>query len=77
MGTAAFDPNISFLNFSPAFRDLVGSPKEPSPKEMQNFADFQLQVFPPPNPVRSLDNSLSPAQANGRASILERGRRTV
>ena len=30
--------------------------------EMQAFADFQLQVLPPPNPVRNLDNSLTTAQ---------------
>ena len=67
MGTAAFDANISFLNFAPAFQSLVGSPEQPSLSEMQRFADFQLQVFPPPNPVRSLDNSLNASQANGKA----------
>ena len=67
MGTAAFDANISFLNFSPAFQALVGSPEQPLPSEMQSFANFQLSVFPPPNPVRSLDNSLTASQANGKA----------
>ncbi|HEX4309212.1 MAG TPA: hypothetical protein VHZ25_04240 [Acidobacteriaceae bacterium] len=64
-GTAAFDANTSFLNFGPAFQSLVGSPNQPLPSEMQSFADFQLQVLPPPNPVRSLDNSLNIAQAAG------------
>jgi len=67
MGTAAFDSTVSFLNFSPAFQTLVGSPDQPLPFEMQSFAKFQLQVFPPPNPVRSLDNSLTASQANGKA----------
>ena len=67
MGTAAFDANISFLNFSPAFQALVGSPEQPRPSEMQLFADFQLQVFPPPNPVRNLDNSFTASQASGKA----------
>jgi hypothetical protein len=67
LGTAAFDSNISFLNFLPAFQSLVGSLEAPSPFEMQSFADFQLQVVPPPNPVRSLDNSLNAAQQAGQA----------
>jgi hypothetical protein len=32
---------------------------------MQKFTDFQLQVIPPPNPVRRLDNSLTAAQQRG------------
>jgi DNA-binding beta-propeller fold protein YncE len=66
-GTAAFDANTSFLNFGPAFQALVGSPTQPLPSEMQSFANFQLQVFPPPNPVRNLDNSLTTAQQQGQA----------
>jgi len=67
MGTSAFDSNISFNNFVVAFQSLVGSPDEPSPTEMQTFANFQLQVMPPPNPVRNLDNSLTAAQQSGQA----------
>jgi hypothetical protein len=33
---------------------------------MQKFTDFQLQVLPPPNPVRKLDNTLTPAQQRGK-----------
>ena len=66
-GTAAFDSNISFLNFSVAFQVLVGSPVQPPAAQMQSFADFQLQVVPPPNPVRNLDNSLTPSQQSGQA----------
>ena len=69
-GTAAFDSNVAFMNFGPAFQTLVGSPTQPSGKQMQQFADFQLQVFPPPNPVRSLDNSLNTAQQTGQAFYL-------
>jgi len=32
---------------------------------MHQFAAFQLQVTPPPNPVRNLDNSLTASQQNG------------
>jgi DNA-binding beta-propeller fold protein YncE len=66
-GTSATDANISFMNFGPAFEGLVGSPTQPSQAQMQAFADFQLQVMPPPNPVRNLDNSLNASQANGKA----------
>jgi DNA-binding beta-propeller fold protein YncE len=65
-GTSAFDSNVSFLNFGPAFQTLVGSPDQPLPSEMQSFANFQLQVMPPPNPVRNLDNSLTASQQNGQ-----------
>ena len=66
-GTSAFDSNLSFLNFVLAFQTLVGSADVPSQSEMQTFADFQLQVLPPPNPIRNLDNSLNPAQQDGKA----------
>jgi DNA-binding beta-propeller fold protein YncE len=65
-GTDAFDSNLSFLNFVVAFQGLIGSPDQPSQADMQSFADFQLQVLPPPNPVRNLDNSLTAAQQRGR-----------
>jgi DNA-binding beta-propeller fold protein YncE len=64
-GTSATDPNISFLNFAPAFQSLIGSATAPSTAQMQAFAAFQLQVLPPPNPNRNLDNSLTASQQNG------------
>jgi DNA-binding beta-propeller fold protein YncE len=64
-GTNAFDPALSFKNFIVAFQGLVGSVEAPSDADMQAFADFQLQVLPPPNPVRNLDNSLTPSQKRG------------
>ncbi len=65
-GVDATDPNLSFNNFIVAFEGLVGSAELPSPAEMQKFTDFQLQVVPPPNPVRRLDNSLTSSQRRGR-----------
>jgi hypothetical protein len=56
---------LSFNNFIVAFQGLVGSETLPSAAEMQQFTDFQLQVVPPPNPVRSLDNSLTSSQQLG------------
>ncbi len=66
-GTSAFDSNLSFLNFAPAFQTLVGSSTAPSQAQMQTFANFQLAVVPPPNPIRNLDNSLTAPQAAGQA----------
>lgn len=61
----AFNENLSFNNFIGAFQSLVGSVDQPSTAQMQTFTDFQLQVVPPPNPVRSLDNSLTASQQRG------------
>ena len=36
-------------------------------RRMQAFTNFALQVQLPPNPVRNLDNSLTPAQSRGAA----------
>lgn len=66
MGTDAFDSSVSFNNFIVAFQGLVGSVDMPSPAEMQTLTDFQLQVLPPPNPVRNLDNSLTASQQRAR-----------
>ena len=35
--------------------------------EMQLFADFQVPVMLPPNPIRKLDNSLTASQQRGHA----------
>lgn len=64
-GTDAFDSHLSFMNFIGAFQSLVGSAESPAAADMEAFAAFQLQVLPPPNPVRSLDNSLNAAQQRG------------
>ncbi|HEX3395463.1 MAG TPA: hypothetical protein VHS76_02100 [Steroidobacteraceae bacterium] len=65
-GINPVDENLSFNNFIVAFQGLVGSVEQPSAAEMQAFTDFQLQVVPPPNPVRNLDNSLTASQQRGR-----------
>ncbi|HXS93121.1 MAG TPA: hypothetical protein VN736_00860 [Candidatus Limnocylindrales bacterium] len=65
LGSDPFDAITSFLNFQPAFHDLVGSPDLPSRSDMQAFADFVMQILPPPNPVRNLDNSLTASQQRG------------
>jgi YVTN family beta-propeller protein len=66
-GTDPFDSSLSFNNFIVAFQSLVGSVYQPSQGQMQNLTTFQLQVVPPPNPVRNLDNSLTASQQSGQA----------
>jgi len=65
-GINATDENLSFNNFIVAFDGLIGSDVQPTAADMQRFTDFQLQVLPPPNPVRNLNNSLNSAQQRGR-----------
>ncbi len=66
-GTDPFSSNMSFMNFGAAFQTLIGSPNQPSQSQMQAFANFALQIVPPPNPVRNLDNSLTAAQQVGQS----------
>jgi DNA-binding beta-propeller fold protein YncE len=67
-GTAAsaFNEVISFNNFNVAFPGLLGRESQLSTADMQKFTDFALQIMLPPNPVRALDNSLTPSQQSGR-----------
>jgi DNA-binding beta-propeller fold protein YncE len=62
----AFDERAAFTAFNVAFPGLLGRDAELTAEQMQAFADFILQVTYPPNPVRNLDNSLTPDQAAGR-----------
>ncbi|MFT4613568.1 MAG: hypothetical protein ACI9NT_000709 [Bacteroidia bacterium] len=55
----------AFKQFNPAFVGLVGRATELSAPELQAFTDFSLQITPPPNPVRNLDNSLTANQQAG------------
>ncbi|MDC3958836.1 hypothetical protein KEG38_33580 [Polyangium jinanense] len=62
----AFDEVAAFKKFNPAFVGLLGRTAELSAEDMQRFTDFILQVAYPPNPIRNLDNSLTPSQQAGR-----------
>jgi hypothetical protein len=61
-----FNEVAAFKKFNPAFVGLIGRSAQLTPSEMQAFTDFILQVTYPPNPIRNLDDSLTPAQMNGR-----------
>jgi YVTN family beta-propeller protein len=56
----------AFKKFNVAFGGLLGRSGPLTDAEMQAFADFILQVTYPPNPIRNLDNSLTPDQQAGR-----------
>jgi DNA-binding beta-propeller fold protein YncE len=64
--SGSFNEEVAFKKFGPAFESLLGRSAELSSSEMQAFTDFILQVRYPPNPIRNLDNSLTPIQAAGR-----------
>ncbi|MBM4247396.1 MAG: hypothetical protein FJ148_27015 [Deltaproteobacteria bacterium] len=57
----------AFLRFNPAFVGLLGRATEISNADMTAFANFILDVTYPPNPIRNLDNSLTPSQQAGRS----------
>ena len=61
----------AFKEFNPAFVGLVGRKTELPEEMMQDFTDFALAIVPPPNPVRALDNRLTPDQAEGRRVYME------
>lgn len=54
------------MKFAPAFDSLLGRGSALDKASMSAMADFVLRLTAPPNPVRSLDNTLTPAQARGR-----------
>ena len=61
----SFDENAAFNAFNVAFVGLLGRDEEIDPEDMQAFTDFTLQLTYPPNPIRNLDNSLTPEQQAG------------
>lgn len=71
---AAYGDNevLNFKNFIVALGGLLGKQTPPTgPTQadidiMDKFAKFQLQVQLPPNPIRAIDNSLTPSQQRGR-----------
>ena len=65
--TGSFDEVAAFNAFNVAFDGLLGLEELLPPDDMQAFTDFTLQIMYPPNPIRSLDNSLTPGQQAAQA----------
>ncbi|KYF66995.1 hypothetical protein [Sorangium cellulosum] len=62
----SFDEREAFRQFQVAFPGLLGRDQPIPAQDMEAFADFMLQVTYPPNPIRNLDNSLTPDQQAGK-----------
>lgn len=55
----------AFKDFNVAFPELLGRATPLPEADMQKFARFALTIQYPPNPIRSLDNSLTDQQKRG------------
>lgn len=64
--SGAFSERAAFGKFNVAFVGLIGRDQMLTDEELAKFTDFALAIMYPPNPVRHLDNSLTPEQAAGR-----------
>jgi YVTN family beta-propeller protein len=65
-GGDALDEVQAFEKFNVAFDGLLGRGGPIPAGDMTAFANFILTVTYPPNPIRALDNSLSPDEDTGR-----------
>jgi DNA-binding beta-propeller fold protein YncE len=72
-GGNALDEDAAFKRFNVAFAGLLGRSGPLTAGEMQAFTTFILQVTYPPNPIRALDNSLTPDQLAGRNKFFSPG----
>jgi len=66
----AYNEALSFSKFNVAFPGLLGRSAQLTAAEMSEFTDFILQLMPPPNPIRNLDDSLTASQSAGRDFFL-------
>ena len=76
-GAGGQTAETSFNNFNVAFPGLVGRETELTTQQMQAFTDFALQLRYPPNPIRSLDRSLTNDESQGIAALNVAGTDTV
>lgn len=60
-----YNERLGFSKFNGAFVDLQGRSTPLPEQDMDEFTDFTLELMYPPNPVRALDNSLTPDQQAG------------
>lgn len=72
-GSDPTDEELSFNNFIVAFEGLLGNDGLIPDTEMFKFTSFMLDVVPPPNPVRPLDNQLAGAAMSGAAVFGQSG----
>jgi DNA-binding beta-propeller fold protein YncE len=69
----SFDERAAFKQFQAGFIGLLGRSGPIPEAAMDAFAEFALQIMYPPNPIRSLDNALTPSQQAGRDHFVQQG----
>ncbi|MEM9387564.1 MAG: hypothetical protein AAGA68_21100 [Pseudomonadota bacterium] len=69
-GQDFLDEEAAFRAFNGSFAALLGRETVLAPNEMQAFAEFALTIHYPPNPVRTLNNQLTPVQQRGFDAFL-------
>ncbi len=69
-GGDPLDEVAAFEKFNVAFEGLLGRGGPIPAADMAAFASFILEVTYPPNPIRHLDNTLTPDQETGRDFFL-------
>jgi DNA-binding beta-propeller fold protein YncE len=67
-----FDELAAVTSFNVAFPGLVGNGVPIADADMTAFAKFVLEITYPPNPIRNLDDSLTPEQEAGRKFFFKR-----
>lgn len=72
-GSDPTDEELSFNNFIVAFEGLLGNDGLIPDAEMFKFTSFMLDVAPPPNPIRPLDNQLVGSAMSGSAVFGQSG----
>ena len=68
--SGTFDERTAFKQFQAGFVGLLGRSGPIPDDAMDAFTEFALQIMYPPNPIRNLDNSLTPDQQAGRDHFL-------
>jgi hypothetical protein len=66
----SFNEDVAFRKFNVAFPGLNGRHQLLSDRDMRKFSKFILEITYPPNPIRNLDNVLTPAQKAGHDFFL-------
>lgn len=62
-----FNEQLAFKKANANFVDVNGRSEPLTDTQLQALTDFVLQLTYPPNPIRHLDNSLTPSQTAGQA----------
>jgi hypothetical protein len=62
-----FDEFNAFKSFNVAFPGLIGRAAQLTDADMTDFTNFTLEISYPPNPLRKLDDTLTPTEAAGQA----------